>query len=740
MSPHVACSPPASVASASAGRSPAVSIRASSAARLVPRPSEDASASFARQASRFSFSQGGSLAAGAASGSASVSARPPAAGAPRGAAALKAQHVLVGFDAKPALAAAAGAPLSPGFGTKPSLLSMALSDLAPARSLSFGHSLDLFGASTPPAGFLLQPHPDMAPLNALVPAHPVLDAPVVRAAYMAAARAHAGQARRSGEPVISHCLATAVILAELGLPEETVAAGLLHDVLSDTRVTAVQLEEHVPRSCVELVEKVTRISELSQLYRDNAHSLEAGSILDMLTSMSDVGALLIKLADRLHNMRTIGALPRCKQVRVASETLEVFAVLANRLGAWAVKAELEDLAFRTLQPEDYEAVSAAIAARTAAIDLPARVAEVRGALAAAGLEVVDVSGRVKNVYGVWRKLQKAGLGPERLAEVHDVAALRVVVPHKHDCYVALRGVEALWAPVPGRFKDYVRAPKANGYQSLHTGVAAAPAAAGAPAASSTLEVQIRTPKMHYIAEYGFAAHWRYKESLPREDVWLDRLVQWKKWVATEKLRLRDAKVRAGGSPQRDPAIAGLVDSAAAGAAEAAAKAGSPGSGSGSGSAGGGSPGASAAELDARFMARFSIRPVSDADLEGRPASILVSGPRGVRVEDVPARCTLAQLLASDAVSAHEARGCSLQLNGRAVPLLARREVQLRPGDHLAFVAEPALAPRAAPPARAGGGAATLDVFVPGQAAPVEVALRHKLAASSSQLRQAALAL
>jgi GTP pyrophosphokinase len=249
----------------------------------------------------------------------------------------------------------------------------------------------------------------MGPLNVLVPAHPVLDAPVVRAAYAAAARAHAGQARKSGEPVLAHCLATAQILAELGLPEETVAAGLLHDALRGTRLTACQLEEHVPRSCVELVsagtpagagagvahapegaaaasrgsraarrlpaplkpapltlpgplpptpqvEKVTRLSELSQLYRDNTHSLEAAAMLDMLTSMSDVSALLIKLADRLHNMRTIGALARCKQVRMATETLEVFSVLANRLGAWSVKAELEDLAFKTLQPEEYEQV------------------------------------------------------------------------------------------------------------------------------------------------------------------------------------------------------------------------------------------------------------------------------------------------------------------------------------------------------------------------------------------------
>jgi GTP pyrophosphokinase len=636
----------------------------------------------------------------------------------------------------------------------------------------------------------------MAPLNLLVAAHPVLDAPVVRSAYIAAARAHAGQARKSGEPVLAHCLATAVILAELGLPEETVAAGLLHDVLSDTSVTPVQLEEYVPRSCVELVEKVTRLSELSQLYRDNTHTVEAAAMLDMLTSMSDVSALLVKLADRLHNMRTIGALARCKQVRMASETLDVFAVLANRLGAWSVKAELEDLAFKTLQPEDYQQVrglvvalggwghcarvrrppavavllftappapaltpphptpptlppaqiSTAIEARAAAADLPARVAQARAALEAAGLDVVDVSGRVKNAYGVWKKLQKAGLGVEGLDRVHDVAALRVVVPHKHDCYVALRAVEAAWAPVPGRFKDYVRSPKANGYQSLHTSVRAGPPAAGgddegtaaaaAAAAAAHLEVQIRTPKMHYIAEYGFAAHWRYKERLAREDLWLDRLVRWKKWVAADKLRLRDAKVRAGdGSPQRDPAIVGLAAAAAGASADGEDAAASPASPPrAAGSPSGGSP-AAAAELDARFMARFSIAPVSDADLEGRDASILVSGPRGVRVLEVAGGTTLAQLLAGGRVSEAEARRCSVQLNGRAVPVLGRRELVLRPGDHVAFVAEPNLVPRGAAP----GAGGELPVFGAG-GAPVEAALGRRLATSSSRLRQAALAL
>jgi hypothetical protein len=385
MTPTVACSPPATAA---AGRSTALPIsRAPSGSRLgvAARASDAASASsfdaaaaassLGRLPPRFSFSstftpRSQSIASIGAGRGAAL--RPPPA--------AKAQQVLVGFDAPPAAAATAApppldaparasslGPLSPGRReTGPSLLSLALSDLpAPGGgALSLTASLDLSAAAS--GGLLRSQEPaevDMAPLNALVPQHPVFDAPVVRAAYAAATRAHAGQARLSGEPVLDHCLATAAILADLGLPEETVAAGLLHDVLCDTATTACQLEEYVPRSCVEMVgwfrgacervvllllvvvlhplavshpcpsphsltpplpsppinqtqvQKVARLSELSQLYRDNTHSVEAAAILDMLTSMLDVGALLIKLADRLHNMRTIGALARCKQVR-----------------------------------------------------------------------------------------------------------------------------------------------------------------------------------------------------------------------------------------------------------------------------------------------------------------------------------------------------------------------------------------------------------------------------------------
>jgi HD domain/Region found in RelA / SpoT proteins len=365
-------------------------------------------------------------------------------------------------------------------------------------------------------------------LRQLQAEHAVFRENAVVAAYGLASRAHAGQTRRSGEPVLEHCIATAVILAELGLPAHVVAAGLLHDVLCDTDTQLWQLADTVPPHVAALVGRVAQLNRLSQAYRDNTHSLQAEAMLDMLTSMDDVSALLIKLADRLHNMRTISSLPRCKQVRVASETLDVFAVLANRLGAWSIKAELEDLSFKALNPEEYHAVADAIASRCAAAGggLSAGIEELTAALAAAGLEVADVSGRVKNVYGVWRKVQKlirgsgrrcaadaaaevaaadpagsvaaaaadslppspspgspaaaaaaAGTGgsfadvharraalADAVSRVYDVQALRVVVPHKHDCYSAMRVVQGLWPSMPDRIKDYIRQRKANGYQ------------------------------------------------------------------------------------------------------------------------------------------------------------------------------------------------------------------------------------------------------------------------------------
>jgi ppGpp synthetase/RelA/SpoT-type nucleotidyltranferase len=400
---------------------------------------------------------------------------------------------------------------------------------------------------------------------------------------------------------------------------------------------------------------------------------------------------------------------------MASETQEVFAVLANRLGAWSLKSELEDLSFKTLNPEEYAGVAAAIAAHSPGngAALSHHIEAVSEALRAAGLEVVDVSGRVKNVYGIWKKLKEGG----RVEEVYDVQALRVVVPHKHDCYAALRVVESKWAAMPGRFKDYIRNRKANGYQSLHTTVR--------DASGRSLEVQIRTPKMHYIAEYGFAAHWRYKEKLDREDLWLDRLVQWKKWVATSKLGILDRKLRPSGSPGRDvalvelaavlgldtdekppppqqqqqqEALSGLVAARSLRSVSVASepcvspfsRVCSTTSSVRSSSDGGLTARelqqqARAAASAERFVQRYGLQPVDDADLQLRDSTVLVNGPRGVRMVDVAAGSTLWQLFRSGVLPDGELRGCGVQLNGELVVGRERWQRVLQAGDHVELV-------------------------------------------------------
>lgn len=696
---------------------------------------------------------------------------------------------------------------------------------------------------------------------------------------------------------------------------------------------------------------------------------------------------------------------------MASETLDVFAVLANRLGAWAIKAELEDLSFKTLNPEEYQMVADAVAARAATAaagaedgsgsspgSLASGIDELTAALSAAGLQVVDVSGRVKNVYGVWKKVQKAlrggtrnrgsaaeaaaavsaagglssgsssdgeelassplspaaaaaasGIGcassEQRAAElreavnrVYDIQALRVVVPHKHDCYAAMRVVQDLWTALPGRLKDYIRQRKANGYQvragdergccvGVQFGLSVARARAdslvclasysaladcscmvaavagawqlstcctaamdrvlapsvrfhtsvrtGDPAACRTaftylilflllslflqslhltvrdgrgqpLEVQIRTPKMHYIAEYGFAAHWRYKERLGRQDLWLDRLVQWKKWVASEKLGIVDRKLRPSGSPGAaggDAALAGLatrlgLEAGAGGDVSASLPVGEGGSGSTAASEGvplrsisagdavaaeladlmqreaaaafadvpARSSGAffspfadaaaaagSASAADEKFAARFRMQPISEAEVDQHGASVMISGPRGVAIAQLPARCTVAQLLGSREVleqlrrtgsgglssalrggssissalaAVASSSSCRLAVNGVVVMPSQAEQVVLRSGDQLQLLEEPPLLPllglsgepglgglasdmAAEPLQRIGSGGLpsvmadageSLQLFVPGQREAMEVALQQKLAVGASRVPARASAL
>jgi hypothetical protein len=271
-------------------------------------------------------------------------------------------------------------------------------------------------------------------------------------------------------------------------------------------LTAEQLGALFPDSDVPLlVAGVSKMSGASQLHRDAGRHLPRGEVdalRAMLLAMADVRVVLIKLADRLHNMRTVGALPPAAAARVAAETLDVFCPLANRLGVWSVKAELEDACFRVLHAAEHDVVAGCLHGGAEAAGVAAARASLGDALAAAGVHTLDLAGRPKNLYSIWRKMERKGLP---LADVHavlDARALRVIVPDERACYAALAAVHSLWAPLDGKVKDYIVEPKANGYRSLHTVVTDA---GGRP-----LEVQIRTPEMHAVAEFGVAAHWRYK--------------------------------------------------------------------------------------------------------------------------------------------------------------------------------------------------------------------------------------
>jgi GTP pyrophosphokinase len=353
---------------------------------------------------------------------------------------------------------------------------------------------------------------------------------LVQRAYAVAEQAHAGQTRKSGEPYIQHPLAVALLLADMRMDPDTIAAGLLHDVVEDCSIDLKQLtQEFGPRvaSLVDGVTKLEQIDRFSQKSEGLRGEQESESLRKMFIAMAeDIRVVIIKLADRLHNMRTLDPLPEERRQSFARETLEIFAPLANRLGVWQWKWELEDLSLRYLDPVTYAEIASLIEERRPEREasLQRHTETLRQKLAEENVEA-EISGRPKHIYSIHRKMQRKSVP---FSQVYDVRGVRVITQTVADCYHILGIVHGLWKPIPGEFDDYIATPKDNLYQSLHTAIVGDD--------GKTLEVQIRTWEMHRLAEYGVAAHWRYKERSRRDQAfeakiaWLRSLMEWRQDV------------------------------------------------------------------------------------------------------------------------------------------------------------------------------------------------------------------
>lgn len=356
----------------------------------------------------------------------------------------------------------------------------------------------------------------LAPLVSTIKrSSPRVDLKKVLRAYEVAETAHSGQVRRSGEPYITHPIGVAEVLAELGMDTPTIVAALLHDVVEDTDLTVADIAREFGDTTALLVDGVTKLERIKTSSKEEQ---QAESLRKMLIAMaSDLRVLLIKLADRLHNMKTLHHLPRGKQARIAEETLAIYAPLAHRLGMQNFKWQLEDLSFATLQPKVYDEIKAMVAERqpqrTAFLDRV--VQEVSEQLKSVKIRA-DVTGRPKHYYSIYEKMQRRD---KEFTEIYDLVGIRVIVESVKDCYAALGTLHALCRPIPGRFKDYIAMPKFNLYQSLHTTVVGPEGKA--------IEVQIRTRAMHRTAEYGIAAHWKYKQSSRSDESeaqWLSQML------------------------------------------------------------------------------------------------------------------------------------------------------------------------------------------------------------------------
>ncbi len=388
------------------------------------------------------------------------------------------------------------------------------------------------------------------------------DRELIQRAYRVADKAHEGQKRASGEPYVNHCLAVASILAELHVPPTVIAAGLLHDTVEDTYITLDDIERDFDEEIAMLVDGVTKLTQLprvsrgdqhqdlvnqeeeerqiaerrglpdpeveaAQLVRSRKHDLVSETLRKTFLAMGeDINVVLIKLADRLHNMRTLGYMPEHKRRRIAQETLDIFAPLANRLGIWQIKWELEDLAFRHVNPTTYREIAEYLDSRRSQREQ--EMSEIRTKLitllSQSGI-AAEVSARPKHIFSIHKKMARKGVPFDM---VFDVRGVRIIVPDIPSCYSALGVIHTHWRPIPGEFDDYIAVPKDNFYRSLHTAVIFDD--------GKTIELQIRTPEMHINAEYGIAAHWRYKEGAVRNEdyekriLWLRSLMEWKQDV------------------------------------------------------------------------------------------------------------------------------------------------------------------------------------------------------------------
>jgi GTP pyrophosphokinase len=367
------------------------------------------------------------------------------------------------------------------------------------------------------------------------------DVELVRRAYDYAAESHEGQRRATGGPFIEHPAAVALLMAQLGMDPPSIAAALLHDVPEDTARTNDDLRRAFGDEIARLVEGVTKLSRVGGQRTASAEQRQAEDLRKMFLAMAtDLRVVVVKLCDRLHNMRTLGPLPPDKQQRIAKQTMEIYAPLADRLGIWQIKWELEDLAFRYLEPDHYREITEQLAqrrqARERAIDQAMRI--LGQELEKAGVRA-EISGRAKHLWSIAQKMRRKTVS---ISEVYDLLAVRVVVEDVPACYAALGVVHSLWRPIPGQFDDYIAVPKPNLYQSLHTAVMGPD---GQP-----LEIQVRTHEMHQLAEYGIAAHWRYKEggkgkADPKYEsklAWIRQLMEWQHDVADATEFIESLKV------------------------------------------------------------------------------------------------------------------------------------------------------------------------------------------------------